>query len=329
MPATVAVVGSCPTRDNFNSRFNPDYKRWFTCDVASNQGSMIALMSPPIETDFEIYRGAVSDYNVWNIRDDLTRGVLPKLAAERPDYVILDFFGDIHFGVCRLPDGRYFTDNRWKTRRTDFYRDHKEAGQLTKVGIFRHTEEYLPLWREALDRFAGYLAEHTPDSTVVVHRGLNVGTVKVPDRRLPIPLAEHKPTHPLDVARANALWAEMDDYCLDTYGWEQIDLRDERYTSFAEHPWGSFYVHYTMDYYHRFLAELLKIDLRRRGVDDDTWARLLAVQDASREHGEVRAAALALEVEEKQARIEELESLGVARAAKFALGQRIRKARRP
>ena len=29
--ATVAVAGSCPTRDNFNTRFNPDYRRWYRC----------------------------------------------------------------------------------------------------------------------------------------------------------------------------------------------------------------------------------------------------------------------------------------------------------
>ena len=38
------------------------------------------------------------------------------MAELKPRYLILDWFGDVHFGVARLPDGRYFTDNRWKVR---------------------------------------------------------------------------------------------------------------------------------------------------------------------------------------------------------------------
>jgi hypothetical protein len=185
-----------------------------------------------------------------------------------------------------------------------------------------------------MDRFAAHLAEHCPDTTVIVHRGWNTNEVRVPGTARPIPLRKHKPISPLDVPRANELWAVLDDYCLDTFGWESIDLRSEHAPSYAEHPWGPFYVHYTPDYYHRFMAELHKIHLRRSGLDPELWTRLTSIEDAARESGERRLEIVddvrldqAETLRQQRDRIAELEGLGPVRAAKFALGQRLRRTR--
>jgi hypothetical protein len=59
----------------------------------------------------------------------------------------------------------------------------------------------------------------------------------------------------------NAFWARLNQHATDAYGWDRIDLRPEWYISFDQHPWGPFPVHYTMEYYHRFLAELHRVAL--------------------------------------------------------------------
>lgn len=41
----VAILGSCISRDNFNSLFNPQYKSYFECILFQHQTSMISLMS--------------------------------------------------------------------------------------------------------------------------------------------------------------------------------------------------------------------------------------------------------------------------------------------
>ncbi|MCW2781079.1 MAG: hypothetical protein JWR35_1528 [Marmoricola sp.] len=340
-PAVVAIAGSCTTRDNFNSRFNADYKRFYSCDLAANQTSIIAMMSPPVEPVFEPI-GTMTDYDRWNVESDMSREFLPLVAELQPEYVILDFFGDIHFGVIRLDDGRYLTDNRWKLWRTDFYKEREAAGSFTRLRFQTDPEEYFALWCEAMDRFGGYLAEHCPNTRVIVHRGYNTNLTTAPGEPGPITLRQYKVSQgkslsPLDVPLANALWARLDDYAIEKFGWASIDLRAEGYTSYAEHPWGVFYVHYTPDYYHRFLAELHKIHLSSRlsAADDDLLARISEIEAAAREHGEQQAAVrdtlLAGQRERlgrQRGRIEELEGLGVLRAAKFALGQRIRSARK-
>ena len=328
--SVVAIAGSCPTRDNFNSRFNPGYKRWFSCDLATNQTSMIAQMSPPVEITWNPLK-KMNDYDVWNINSDLSREFLPLLAELRPAYLVVDFFADVHFGVVRLPDGRYITNNRWKIQKTDWFQEQMAQGALTPISIQRDTEEFLALWREAIGRFAAFVAEHCPETTVVVHRGWNTNQLRVQGQPEPMRIRRYKAMRPFDVKRGNELWAVLDDYCVEQFGWESIDLREERYTSYPEHPWGIFWVHYEPEYYHRFLAELHKIHLRHSDVDTDVQDRLQEIEDAAREAGDRRwrhAQALADSrgeiVARQQERIEELESLGVGRAVRFAVGQRLR-----
>ena len=334
-PATVAVVGSCATRDNFNSRFNADWKRWFTCPLSTNQSSMLALMSPPVDEEFTADPGfAASAYGMWNVRNDLNRELLTQVVEEQPDHLVLDFFGDIHFGVLRMGDGRFVTDNRWKLHRTDLHARLLADPDTRALTIFDDTEDYLALWRESMDRFAAHLAEHCPETVVTVHRGMNVDRALVPGRPRPQPLRRVKPVRPIDVPRSNELWAELDEHCLRSYGWESIDLRAEDYTSHAEHPWGPFYTHFTMDYYHRFLAELHKIHLRHHGADEsaaDTYDRLVFVESATREREEHRRGLeqrlrrqQAGRLTRARARVEELEGLSAAGAVRYAVGKRLR-----
>ena len=328
-PETVSVFGSCVTRDNFNSRFNPGYREYFEVTLSANQSSVIALMSPPVEEEYELLR-ELSDYDQWNIRSDLTRGFLPQVAELQPDHLVLDFFGDVHFGVARLPDGRYLTDNRWKTHFTDFYERHRAAGHLTLFQWTHDADVYFDLWTEALDGFAAYLARECPHTRVIVHRGYNTDRVLVPGRPRPVSLREHAKLAPFDVHGANAFWSRLDEYAITTHGWDSIDLRDLEAPSYEEHPWGPFYVHYTPDYYHRFMAEMHKISLRHR-VDAPTWHEIELIEAAAREPAERRlgleAAVVGVQrdrLERQRARLEELEGLGVVRAARFAVGQRLR-----
>jgi hypothetical protein len=334
-PAVVAIAGSCPTRDNFNSRFNPDYRRWFSCELATNQTSMVTLMSPPVDISWNPLK-KMNDYDVWNINNDLSREFLALLADLQPEYLVVDFFADVHFGVVRLPDGRFVTDNRWKIQKTDWYEEQLERGALTRLTMQRQLDDYLPVWREAMHRFAAFVAERCPDTTVIVHRGWNTNLVQVQGRAEPMRMRQYKPMRPFNVSRGNELWAMLDDYCVEHFGWESIDLRGEEFTSYAEHPWGIYWVHYEPEYYHRFLAELHKIHLRRSDLATDVQDRIREIEDAARESGDrrwrqARAAAdsYADTVAQQRERIDELERLGVGRAVRFAVGQRLRARRTP
>jgi hypothetical protein len=276
---SVAVAGSCLTRDNFNGRFNPEWRKYFEVVANANQSSIISLMSPPIDTPIEPLR-PMQTYDLWNIHSDLAKEFLPALADARPSLLVLDFQADVRFGVAQLPDGRYFTDHHWKTRQTDFYARLDRARELRFLRPFEDPDSYFDLWVEALDRFATYVAEVSPLTKVVVHRGHHARRILVPRRPRPVPLHGQERLPHVDPDAADAWWARLDDHAVDVHGWEQIDLRDVAAPTHTRHPWGPGFLHFTSDYHHRFLAELNKVSLRSR-LDEDAMHRLEQVERAA------------------------------------------------
>lgn len=293
-PAVIAILGSCISRDNFNSRFNPDYKEFYRCALTQNQASLISLMSEGLTLPEEQY-GPLSEHDRWTVRSDLNKEFLRKVVDVRPEYLVVDFFADIHFGCLRLPDGRYITNNRWKLPKTDFYRHLKDRGAVHPFRMKDDPEQYLEVWQEAFGRFSAFVAENLPDTTVVVHRGHYTGQLQLPGQLETVPLLEYRKRQKVDVSRANRQWRRLDRLATAHRGAEVIDLTDRSYATFDDHPWGPFYVHYTMDYYSRFLIELHKIHLRHGAVRDvDLSLRL--VDDVE------KLAAVAPELEAEQLR---------------------------
>ena len=286
-PLTVAVLGSCITRDSFNTRFNPGYKQWYRTVLMQNQSSLISVMSPPSEiAEDQLHRA--SDYDLWNVRTDFSKQFLGELGELAPDYLILDFFGDIHFGVLELADGRYVTNNRWKLWPTPYYKALKSAGPLTELRLERDTEAYLELWKDAFDRLVTHVRTVSPATTVVVHRGHNTGTLRLADTGKVVSLQRAKNLARIDLPRSNELWRQLDDYASGSTGFPSIDLTARDYPTFEAHPWGAYYVHYSMDYYADFLTALNRLHLRRvlcAGSADEA-----AMLDQVLEHGGEQAA---------------------------------------
>ena len=261
----IAVLGSCITRDAVNTRFNPGYKAAWTCRLFNNQSALVALMSPPVELPASGY-GDLTPYQRGNVDNDLSRSFLDRLGEVAPPYLLVDFFGDVHFGVLELPDGTFVTDNRWMLRRTPAYADLLAAGAqpLHPLAGPEQRERYAALWDAALVRLRDLVAQRSPGTTVVVHRGHNTTHFRTPTGRLR-PIERRKQISPLDVAAANAWWRRLDDRALELCDWEAIDLTDGFYPSPPDHPWGVFYVHYDLGYYPEFLARLAALHLRRGG----------------------------------------------------------------
>ena len=156
-----------------------------------------------------------------------------------------------------------------------------------------------------------HLRTHLPDLQLVVHRGFNTNRVRVGDTRV-VPLQPFARLLRLRVKELNEQWRRLDDYAVEAGGALEIDLTGGGYTSFDEHPWGPFYVHYTMDYYRDFLAELNLIHLRRSLARSGRTVELLML-DQAREAVTARADLL---VERKARRIARLRrACGEAREA--------------
>ncbi|MGH1563818.1 DUF6270 domain-containing protein [Mumia sp. DW29H23] len=343
-PRTVAVFGSCITRDCFNSRFNPGYKETYRCELLQNQMSLLSLMSDPVLEEWEPTR-VMSEYDLWNVRTEFSKEFLDEVVRLQPEYLIVDFFGDAHFGCVRLPDGRYVTDNRWKVRHTSIYERLHEAGQLEQVRGREDPDHYFALWSEALDRFAVFVREHLPSSKVIVHHGHHTGWLELPDESRPVPLSgvhrKARRLHRIDVEAANALWRRMDARAVEVLGAVSIDLTADVFPTYDEHPWGPFYVHYPADYYRRFLAELHKIVVADEGIASaqmvgeietgarSTLERDLRARSVQLDEAERRLEARDEEIVQLRARVARLERTPWRRVASRLRRSRLFRARRP
>ncbi len=268
----IAVLGSCATRDNFNSRFNPGYKEFYDCVLTQNQASIISLMSRPFNyTKGEI--GDLNDYDRWNVETDFSKSFLADLVKLQPVYLIIDFFADIHFGVISLAADQYITDNRWKLWKTPYYKGLKDRGSIKRLSILEHTEEYLREWKKSVDKLFAFLEEELPECHVIIHKARNVSALN--DNGTLVDLATSGRVKREDVQMLNRYWDEFDQYVINHHPVSVIEVNDRPYSTYNEHPWGPFYVHYSEDYYHKFLDKLHRVVLESH-VDGHVINKILA-----------------------------------------------------
>ncbi|MCY9262136.1 DUF6270 domain-containing protein [Bacillus haynesii] len=259
---SVAVYGSCVTRDNFNSQFNTDYKQYFDCVLTQNQASIISTMSRPnfIKLDHE----NITKHEENIIKTDFENKFLIDIKSIQPDILIFDFFADVHFGYIEISDNQYITNNRWTLPKTNYYKlsilDKKKA-----FNIEGHFENYFELWKEKFDLVYSYIKLNCPNTQIILNCARNVHHYfdKNEQRKLLINGGNIKI---IDVDYYNKIWNTFDKHVKDTYkDIRTIELFDNKnYNSFENHPWGKFYVHYTLDYYHDFLEELKRVSFNKK-----------------------------------------------------------------
>lgn len=245
----VAVLGSCVTRDLFNSRFNPHYKDLFECVALSNQVSLVSLMSPPVDVPADAM-AELDDYGRREVTAEVSRSFLTDVVAARPDYLLLDLFADVHFG-CFSVAGSHLTRNRWKIMKSRFYAEADKADLVPDDD----RETYLAVWRRSLDALLELLARELPDTRLVLHRARNVLRTRNED-------GEVRPHGPqARLAEMNAWWDRLDAEVAARGVTRTLDLFSPDMTSADSHPWGPFAVHYTLDYHPAALSKLTQIVL--------------------------------------------------------------------
>lgn len=250
----MAVLGSCLTRDIFNSKFNLNYKHFFECALTQHLSSVISLMSPSVNYEASKIDN-LKPFDEWALNTDLNKEFLQNIVRIKPDVLLMDFFADVYFGVLQVKENVYITNNRWRLRHTSFYR---ELPEKTALNLNIDPNAYLELWKESIDRFFRYIKSRLPDmKIIVVHSMLADRYLSVSDKKLH-KIGDHRKDN-LNVDLANEYLKWMTQYVLDQYATICLDMTKKKYRSYDAHPWSIFYVHYTMDYYQDALNQLLAL----------------------------------------------------------------------
>ncbi|OOR22145.1 DUF6270 domain-containing protein [Bacillus cereus] len=259
MTKKIAILGSCVSRDNFNSLFNPNYKLFFEVNAYHHQSSILSLMSEPLpfEEDEQILK--LGDFGKWHLKTELNKEFLNHLANKKQDYLIIDFFGDIYYETLVLDESNYLTENP-KFANVPFLKKY-----TNKISIQNNKELYLRLWKEKIDSFFSLLKEKTPQTKIILNKTRLLDTFKNGKS-----LTEYRKTlnaKIVNVNELNNLWDILDKYVVDKYDVTLFDMTQKEYHLSETHPWKSFYVHYTMDFYDDFFHKLLKFDVNQLQIE--------------------------------------------------------------
>lgn len=111
MKKKIAVFGSCISRDNFNTQFNPNYKMFFDLVVGQHQTSFISITSKPIPFQEDDSIKELNDFNKYVFRSECTKEFLNKLVENKPDYLLIDCFSDVYNGVMEISDEVFITNS--------------------------------------------------------------------------------------------------------------------------------------------------------------------------------------------------------------------------
>lgn len=239
---TVSVIGSCVSRDNFNSHFNAGYKQDFQFLQLQNQVSIISAVAEPLVINKE----DISQLGTWeqnNLLSECRKDFFTTSELANTDYLILDFFSDVYFGVCLLKDST-LTNNHWVLHKTDVYQN-----DLTICTLSEDDEAYFDMWKQAVHQLFEKLSITMPLTKVVLHKA------RFTDRYLKEDGTVAYFENADRVEQFNKWWDRFDHYVEKNFDVISINVSQEKLLSHENHKWGKFNVHYIDSYYHEFLEK--------------------------------------------------------------------------
>ena len=268
----IAVIGSCVSRDGFNSNFVKDYKKYYKCVLAQNHMSMISLMAQPIpHKPPGQLEGEITDFNKQILMTELTKSVWDSLEIHMPEYVILDFYADVYFGIREVGNS-YITNKTWLFKKTPFY---STLDLRNTMNLNSNYERYMQLWKNSIDEFMETMTTRFPHIKIIVNKvHFTDYYVSKEDNELK-KISETGVYKKIDVDEVNGWLDDFYAYFEENYNVDYLNY-DKEYYSDENHIWNFFYVHYTQEFYDDFTKKLLQV------IDLDKSRKLARIQGSGK-----------------------------------------------
>lgn len=248
----IDIIGSCVSRDVFNSRFTDGYRDLVEVGETVYQTALPSLVEYESISNVDETHG-VKEIFTKTLNEEYSGDNLHRLIGSRPDFIVFDFFADIHMGITRRM-GRYVTRNHMAfqtLRGADRYFDDKDASSPERMRF--GDNEYSQLAIESLRAISDRLKSDQPKTELIVNSA-RFSTVHTDGAET---LHEFNNTKRLE--EKNQQWSSLDEIAIRELNAHCISHDDLLFVASSAHPWGLHPVHYTQPYYDDLWNKIRKI----------------------------------------------------------------------
>ncbi|MBC1480267.1 DUF6270 domain-containing protein [Listeria seeligeri] len=260
-PLKIAVMGSCFSRNAFNSKpyFNPDYKRFFEVTFTQSHTSIFSVLSKPYEGVYIEKYGNMTNNERRTVQDDLNKGFFEKLEKSKSDYLLLDFYPDVLRGPLWLEGGEILSLSYIM----------EQTGILNDLPIKRlldhsDNEAFFQEWTTYADKFIEKLLTIMPAEKIILNKG--GFTTKYYDKNGVVQEYKIK----MRIERNNYFWERLNNYFLAKVPTAQvIDFSKKPYIGDFYYPFGHSFSHFESGYYKDFMREMIYITEREKRKSND------------------------------------------------------------
>lgn len=238
----VAVIGSCVTRDLFNSKFVSNYKDFYECVSTVWQTSMISFMSDRTEImeEQKECKDEVSKLQRNTINRDIGKLYRNELIETQPDYIIFDLYTDIKYGLIKTNSG-YLTNNPNGFRKTLYF---KEGHYEQALNIFKD-EQYLELFYDNFSKFEDWVNANIPNCKIIITKFSEAFSYMTKGNFA----VNFNPKICGTVAKDNKMYNKIYDKLSSDHDVQLLDMQSRTYFGDYDHVYGNKPWHFTQQYY--------------------------------------------------------------------------------
>jgi len=180
---------------------------------------------------------------IWN---DLTKVFLRDLKENKFEYMLIDTYYDVNFGIVEIDNNQYITNNI-KLNKTDFFKNLKHKRFLK---INTDTEEYFELWKKNCDLFFKYLNENCPDLKIILNPARHVSQMLMADGSVKEIKSFRK-----EAERYNQYRDLLDEYILENFDVDVLEF-DKSTRAYEKTLWEVSSLHYEPRYFEDMTKQL-------------------------------------------------------------------------
>ncbi len=262
----VSIIGSCHSRDMFNSNFIENYKDYFNLQAYFSLTSMLSVMSKPVKYNHNnLIKSGLRDRRIERMYYELEKPELKVLESLQSDILLLDFYADARYGA-RFYEGEYIVSGM------NFYKN-KKIIEWNLIGpefsYQKNRDEFMVIWKNSFDRFMAFVNDKLPGTEVVINTAKGTDTVMDEDGHMYISPGIEELNEELDVDAINRIWTEMDEYAINKYNLKALYFEKEYYLD-KDYFFGlgndlvHFHPEYYRDCFNKFLDISSKIEIKKK-----------------------------------------------------------------